>query len=80
MKNYSLHLNKVVVKFIQMNVRKFVDEVCDEVCDEVVVMKLLWWNCCESIVHKLFHKLWWNCCDEVFDEVCDEVFDEVLSL
>ena len=41
---------------------------------------MLWWNCCESIVHKLFHKLWWNCCDEVFDEVCDEVFDEVLSL
>ena len=72
--------NKVVVKFIQMNVRKFVDEVCDELklwwsCDEVV-MKYLSLNCCDKALH---HKLcesfvmksWIVCCGRIV-KVCDE--------
>ena len=71
MKNYSLHLNKVVVKFIQMNVRKFVDEVVMKYamklwwsmrwsCDEV-----LYQNCCESLLMKFYIKIvvrvcWWS--------------------
>ena len=86
MKNYSLHLNKVVVKGL-------CESLLMKMCWRIVVMKFyikivamkLRWSCCESLLMKLLRefvdevvmKLWWSC-DEVVMKLLREFVDEVV--
>ena len=81
MKNYSLHLNKVVVKGLcesllmkyAMKLWRSCDEVVVRVCWWSSISKLLWRSSISKLLWEFVDEvLYQNCCDEVLYQNCCE--------